>query len=224
MHLNNNQSLRYITSRLNDRLASFYHNQKSYLQYSDIAILGAYFNGNIGDISMGKQIQLNANTKSYTSQLINYSHQRKPQAKKIIMGGGELGNTENFQKLLNNFSPDTVSVCGINPTNDLDKTCPEKLKDLIYQIPYISCRSSLGVNYLNNFLNRNNIVYQPDICWTLALSDKISKVKSNTNPNASKKIIGINAIPFYMILKNQKYFVPDFPLMRYLKYSSPHFL
>lgn len=200
MHLNNYQSFRYITNRLNDQLSSYYHNQKSYLQYSDIAILGAYFNGNIGDISMGKQIELNANTKSYTSQLIDYSHQRKPQAKKIIMGGGELGNAENFQKLLNNFSPDRVSVCGINPTNDLDKTCPDQLKYLISQIPYISVRSSWGVNYLNNFLNRQNIVYQPDICWTLALSDKISEANLNNNDKKSK-IIGINAIPFYMILK-----------------------
>lgn len=182
------------------KIKHIFRNLSQQIIHNDIAIIGSYHGGNVGDMILGKSIEKILKSEGLSSDLQTLHNLEKwPKRKFAIIGGGAVGYNEALEKVYDIYKNDlnNVFVLGVD-FNEPNLTSNSKL--LLESASFISCRSSEQQIKLSRQLSRDDIYAQPDIGFTYPIT---------TGANSNKKpILLINAIPLYGYF-NQNRLVPE---------------
>lgn len=172
----------------------------------EIAIIGGYHGGNIGDMALGKSVSDVLNEKGISNGLQTiYNLEGWPKAKFAIIGGGAVGYTDSLIRVYNRYKTD-FSKLGFLGVDFNEKTYPDKIKRMLRESAFVSCRSEEQANRLKFIVVRNEVFHHPDIAFSLV--PKFSNRSKNPIIQKQKKMF-VNLVPLYGKFKNGK-IIPDF--------------
>lgn len=185
------------------------------LQEVELGILGCYHRFNVGDMALGISIQRIAESKNVSSQLKSIhrdDYLKYSNTLSVILGGGSITLPENFKKLkklmsLSRLEPINIAIIGVDLNTQY---FTEEIVAFLREVQFISCRCLYNKTELNlqKVLDRNNIVFHPDLAFSL-YSDT-QKIEPEFLENKNKpKILGINMYPWYSSLKRGKWVSED---------------
>lgn len=187
------------------------------LKEVELGILGCYHRFNVGDMALGISIQRIAESKSVSSQLksihrddyLKYSNTRS-----IVLGGGSITLPENFKKLkklmsLSRIEPINVAIIGVDLNTQYFS---EEIVAFLKEVQFVSYRCLYEHNKtelnLQKVLDRNDIVFHPDLAFSLYSDTQKTEPEFIANKN-QLKILGINIYPWYFSLKGGKWVSED---------------
>jgi len=167
------------------------------LTTTNVAVIGSYHGGNVGDMALGTTIQKILASQGIASDLQTLHNLEKwPKRTFAIIGGGAVGYNEALQKVYDRYVGqfDKVAFIGVDFN---EKDYSETSKILLNNAAFISCRSQHQQAKLSQILNRTDIQYHPDIVFAMNMPQQ--KAGASKRP----KFL-INAIPLYGFFEKGK--------------------
>lgn len=168
-------------------------------------ILGAYHCLNVGDMSLGKAIELLlAKEGLFSAHLISLPHyKRYVPAKFTILGGGAIMQPNNLYKLweLSRGNQCKTAIVGVDIGNISDE-----YRSFIRELNCVSCRGYHLNNEQRESLQKRigrKVIFHPDLAFSLYSNH------SNLSDDCEQKKIGINLLPWHFRLKKSKWIPED---------------
>jgi polysaccharide pyruvyl transferase WcaK-like protein len=158
---------------------------------------------------MGREILQVGKDIGVRSGLCSYHNASQSSNRTAIMGGGELGDASHFEMALRCVpGPGYLAACGINPIHDFNNIS-SSLLNRIKHMAYISVRSYGGAECMRSALGRQDVSYAPDLAFSLysRLPD-LTRIRGKDRPK-----LAINVMAFYLLVRDQRRFCPDFTLL-----------
>lgn len=169
----------------------------------DVGIIGGYHHGNLGDMAMGYAVARRIASKKYSWGLQTvYNLERWPSTRAAIVGGGAVGYSACLQQLAEKYgrTPQRTAILGVD-FNDPSALRPHAA--FLKNVALITCRSANQATSLAEALERVDISWHPDLCFSLY--DHTDEKLSSTRD--SEHILGINCVPLFL-KKSGRRFVP----------------
>lgn len=185
----------------------------------DIAVVGGYHHGNLGDMAMGYAVarRIKANSADCALQTI-YNLDRWPTAKRAIVGGGAVGYSECLRQLAARYGndPERVAILGVDFN---DPEALDKHAEFLKRVAFITCRSARQASNLTRVLGRTDVTWHPDLCFSL-YEPPNEDIQAR---NSRRPIFGINCVPLFLKKSGQR-FVPGTSYMSEISRESPDLL
>jgi len=160
-----------------------------WLSRPDVAIVGGYHGGNLGDMALALAVsQLIPSGLSYGVQTI-YSLERWPKARVAIVGGGAVGYSGLIKKLISIYpDPSDMSLLGVD-FNDAEYDAFSVR--YLQQVGWISCRSLKQAQRMASLTGRSDICNHADLAFSLGVKNKCS-LSGQRQP-----VLLVNVVPLY---------------------------
>jgi hypothetical protein len=190
---------------------------KQALTKPQLAIAGGYHFGNLGDMALGNSVKRQAIEIGVKSQLQTiYNLDRWPKAESLIVGGGAVAYSEPLNKLRTVYKeqPARVALIGVD-FNDPDAVIESK--EFLQQVALITCRSSEQAQFLREVLDRSDIGWHYDLCFSYFDHSIVTRTVKR------QPVFGINCVPFFYNDSNHE-FTPGTKYIDELRRNSPDLL
>lgn len=166
-----------------------------------VAIIGGYHGINAGDLALGESIKQEISKRGFSSGLqtiYNIDQWKWPLTEYAIIGGGAVGYNDSMEKVYNRFKNclSNVALLGVDFN---EEKLSDKCIDLLISAKWVSCRSKEQAVRLSNLIKRENILYHPDIAFSL----KFNQVAC-CDRDIGRKIMLVNVLPIYGKVINGK--------------------
>lgn len=171
----------------------------------EVAVVGAYHGGNLGDMALGRSVAdflLSKNVKSGLQTIFNL--EKWSRATKAIIGGGAIGNSNSFKGISERYigKYQNVAIVGVDFT---EKEYPESILKLIREASFVSCRSKQQADNLKEITGRDNIPFHPDLAFSLKVDFcRQHRPKTTVGRSNSSKVLLINVLPLFADVKHGK--------------------
>ena len=203
---------------IQSRLSQFAHGRRWIAQTisrPEMAIIGGYHCGNVGDMALGETIKFHAQTAGIQADLQTiYNLSRWPVTSHGIVGGGAVAYGGPLRELQARFgkTPQRLAILGVD-FNDLDAV--ETNASFLSQVAMITCRSSEQAQRLSGLLGRPDIAAQPD----LTLASRWAR-DAAARPRSTSDAWGMSCPPL-IFRHDGKRFIPDSPFIDELSTELP---
>ncbi len=172
-----------------------------------VGVIGGYHGGNLGDMALGKSVQEVLISEGIDSGLQTiYNLNKWPKTKWAIIGGGAVGYSDSLQKVAQRYKGeyDKVALLGVDFN---EKEYKGECLDLINGAAYVSSRSIEQTGRLQEISNRKEVIYHPDLAFSLS-SQNCRSIRENSKLSLERKVLMINVVPLYSSFSNGT-FIPD---------------
>lgn len=168
----------------------------------DIAIIGGYHGGNLGDMALGYSVKSICDEKGLSSSLqtiynIDMLKWNSPKVGTIV-GGGAIAYEESLKKLRKKMNNDYSKLIFLGVDFNEEKYSTEDIA-MLKESLYLSCRSERQVENLKTITQREDIYFYPD----LVFSYNITQCKKYRNNVKLNKIL-LNIVPLYGSFDGEK--------------------
>lgn len=159
-----------------------------------VAVIGGYHGVNLGDMALGYSVIEILKYKGVSGSLQTIYTLDKypwPLTKYAIVGGGAIGYKESLLKVVNRYQGNfnKVALLGVDYN---EASYEDNFKSLMKDAAWISCRNRNQASFIENMIDRKNVVSHPD----LAFSYRKEFCKSQRT-KAKKKVLLVNVVPLY---------------------------
>lgn len=178
---------------------------KQYAVRPEVAVVGCYHGGNLGDMALGRSVEFYLKQQNVTTGLQTiYNLNRWPVTKKCILGGGAIAYKNSLNQVYQRYekTPENVAILGVD-FNESDYS--GRLLDFLKEVSWISCRSAKQVHQLRAFIVKGAITSHPDIAFALPSSCVPSLEKEKKH----RRHVLINLVPLYAQISNSTKVSPD---------------
>ncbi len=221
LKLNSYLHLLYIKSRLKARLLSrlsafrFRASRKTKL-----VTTGAYFSENFGDHMMGEILKVSFDSMGVAIAAVSYdqlSNIGSPEC--VICGGGELGDQDYFNQVFASVDQaEKVKVIGTSPYAKLHESSQELIEKL-KKISFYSVRNKWAKEYLSGLLERDDVMYSPDLVF--ALPRVMPNLFANKTVVPRSGLVSISVLPYGMSILKSGEIVKDQAHLKMLAELNP---
>lgn len=135
------------------------------LRPPNLAVIGGYHFGNLGDMALGFSIYKEIRQFTATGLQTIYNLDAWPRSSFAILGGGAIIHRDTLDLVFSRYLPSKVAFCGVD-IEDWEALSLFQFK--MYQLPYLSLRSTHQLERLKTMFPGISAVYHPDIVFSLA--------------------------------------------------------
>lgn len=164
----------------------------------EVAVIGGYHGGNLGDMALGLAVCKVLREYKITSGLQTiYNLEKWPKVPFAIVGGGAVGYIDSLLNLYERYKGD-FSRLGFLGVDFNEVNYPENILRMLREAAFVSCRSANQAERLKKISKRENIFHHPDIAFSL-LPEFCSNVRSSKLTKQKK--VFVNVVPLYSNFK-----------------------
>jgi hypothetical protein len=161
----------------------------------NIAIIGSYHGGNLGDLSLGESVAgilAERKLRRRCGLQTIYNLNKWPSTSKAIVGGGAVAYEQSLVNLSRRYGsrPQDLMFLGVD-FNDLSVV--ETHRSFLQEVFAITCRSEEQAKEVANCLGRQDVSAHPDLAFTLKTGD--SRAMEATHGSAAQSVCGLNIPP-----------------------------
>lgn len=138
-----------------------------YLNKPDLAVIGGYHGGNLGDMALGSGIVIPAEKMGLQAGLqMIYNLEKWSEVSPAIVGGGAITYRDCLDRLWSRYqnNPKSLAMVGIDFE---DWEAVSDHGDFIKSLAYVSTRSEEQAARANELLNTDIVQFHPDIAFSL---------------------------------------------------------
>lgn len=225
MHASLSDRIRYYASRVTNRLSPILLN-RSFGPSDSTILLTAGFNGNLGDqalLDVSRRACIAKGGRPFATSYQSSALYRNPSSI-VVMAGGEIGDLWHLRQLVAlQPDPSLARISSISFANTfLRSPCPIILSYL-RRMNSIHVRDVHNAQSTQNALDLPNIIYAPDITFSLHLSRPVGEKVQSSTPAPGPRRVVINIQAFFCDFHRNGSFVPSSQLSESLALASPGF-
>lgn len=142
-----------------------------YLNRPDLAVIGGYHGGNLGDMALGGVVATAARKLNRRPGLqMIYNLQKWPAIHPAIVGGGAVTFPDLLERLKSRYRtrPESLAILGVD-IEDFEVIA--RLAPFLKSIAYFSTRSKRQADQANEILGENVVRHHPDIVFSMKPDD-----------------------------------------------------
>ncbi len=171
---------------------------------AQVAIVGGYHFGNLGDIALGRSIQEFLEQKDISSDLQTiYNLKKWPKRDYAIIGGGAIGYKTCLNEIIKQY-PYKFSKIAFFGVDFNEEKYSLEIIEMLQKAAFISTRSKLQAENLSFITNRNDIVNFPDLSFSYRIPAFELARNKTINDSIGKSRLIINILPLYGKIINNK--------------------
>ena len=175
-------------------------NVKQKLTGVTVGVIGGYHGGNLGDMALGESVTTVLEEQSIKCGLQTiYNLAKWPTAPYAIVGGGAVGYADSLLKVAQRYKGKykQVALLGVDYN---EKTYSGEGLELLNGASFLSCRSKAQAERLMALTGRNDVIFHPDIAFSLHREYCVKNREEQSYKNKKKFLV--NVIPLYGSLEN----------------------
>jgi hypothetical protein len=182
-----------------------------------VGVVGGYHLGNVGDMAMGYSVLRRVTARGLSCGLQTiYNLERWPKVECVIVGGGAVGYGDSFRRLSATYNPGQVVILGVDFNEPSAVLAHAKF---LNQVALITCRSARQAANLREVLGRTDIIWHPDLCFSLY--DEAHE--SQTETSEPDRVFGVNCVPLFL-KEFRGRFLPGTDYLDELRREEPHLI